>query len=83
LRPDDAETLNNRGNALRGQRKLDDALASYDRALAAKPDHAHAFIGAAVGAGVGATIGALSQVELNRLVEAGQASRLAQGGQAT
>ena len=43
----------------------------------------HALIGAAVGAGVGATIGALSQVELNRLVEAGQASRLAQGGQAT
>jgi len=33
---------NNRGNTLRDLKRFDDALASYDRALAIKPDYAEA-----------------------------------------
>ena len=47
MRPDYAEALNNRGNVLKELKRLDAALASYDRTLAAMPDHAHAFSGAA------------------------------------
>ena len=38
----DTEVLYNRGNALRDLKRFDDALASYDRALAIKPDYAEA-----------------------------------------
>ncbi len=38
--PDYAEALNNRGNALRDLERLEEALASYDKALAIKPDYA-------------------------------------------
>ena len=37
------EAFNNRGNALQELKRLDEALASYDRALALKPDYAEAF----------------------------------------
>ena len=47
LRPDFAEALNNRSNALRELNRFEEALASYDRALAVTADHAHAFSGAA------------------------------------
>ena len=43
MRPDYAEALNNRGNALHELKRLDEALASYDRALALQPDYAEAF----------------------------------------
>ncbi len=39
-----AEALVKRGNMLRQQRRHDEALASYDQALALKPDHAEAFV---------------------------------------
>jgi Tfp pilus assembly protein PilF len=39
IRPDTAEVLHNRGNALQALRRPAEALASYDRALAIKPDH--------------------------------------------
>ena len=42
LRPDDANTFNNRGSALMALGHAEEALASYDRALAIKPDHAEA-----------------------------------------
>ncbi len=42
MRPHDAQTLINRGNALTDLRRPDDALASYDRAIAIAPDHAEA-----------------------------------------
>ena len=35
--------LNNRGNALQNLKRLDEALASYDRAIALKPDYAEAY----------------------------------------
>jgi tetratricopeptide (TPR) repeat protein len=38
--PDDADTLFNRGIALRALRQFDEALACYDRAIAVKPDNA-------------------------------------------
>src|SRR5258706_6478487 len=38
IAPNHAEALTNRGVALRGLKRFDDALASYDRALAIKPD---------------------------------------------
>ena len=40
--PDYAEAFNNRGNALRRLKRLDEALASYDKAIALKPDYAEA-----------------------------------------
>ena len=40
--PDYAEALNNRGNALQELTRPDEALASYDKALALKPDYAEA-----------------------------------------
>jgi tetratricopeptide (TPR) repeat protein len=42
LGPDDAQTHNNRGGALRDLNRFAEALASYDRAIALKPDHADA-----------------------------------------
>ena len=39
---DDAETHNNRGNALRDLRRYAEALASYDQAIALRPDYAAA-----------------------------------------
>ena len=36
--------FNNRGNALRELKRFDEALASYDKALALKPDYAEALI---------------------------------------
>ena len=40
--PKAASAHNNRGNALRELKRLDEALASYDEALALKPDYAEA-----------------------------------------
>ena len=40
--PSYVEALNNRGTALKGLQRYDEALASYDRALALRPDHADA-----------------------------------------
>jgi Tfp pilus assembly protein PilF len=40
LRPDDAGTLNNRGNTLQELKRFDEALASYDRALTLRPNDA-------------------------------------------
>jgi Tfp pilus assembly protein PilF len=42
LRPDHAETLSNRGNALKDLKRFAEALASYDGALAIRPDYAEA-----------------------------------------
>jgi predicted O-linked N-acetylglucosamine transferase (SPINDLY family) len=42
LRPNHAESLNNRGATLRALKRSDDALASYDQAIAARPDYADA-----------------------------------------
>ena len=42
LRPDHAATWNNRGNVLRRLRRSAEALASFDKALALKPDYANA-----------------------------------------
>jgi tetratricopeptide (TPR) repeat protein len=42
VKPDYAEAFNNRGNALQALKRLDEALASYDKALAFKPDYAEA-----------------------------------------
>ena len=42
LKPDYAEALYNRGNALLALKRPEDALASYDRALTLKPDYAEA-----------------------------------------
>jgi protein O-GlcNAc transferase len=39
LAPDYVIALNNRGFALQLLRRLEEAIASYDRALAIKPDH--------------------------------------------
>ncbi|HEY2227481.1 MAG TPA: tetratricopeptide repeat protein [Xanthobacteraceae bacterium] len=41
---EDAEALFARGNALREQRRYDEALTSYDQALALAPDHAEALL---------------------------------------
>ena len=43
LKPDFAEAYNNRGNALRDLKRPEEALASYDRAIALKPDYAEAY----------------------------------------
>jgi Flp pilus assembly protein TadD len=50
LRPDDPETHNNLGVALRGQGRLGEAVASYSRALALRPDYrdAHSNLGIAL-----------------------------------
>src|SRR5262249_44224752 len=40
LAPDHADAFNNRGNALKDLKRLDEALASYERALALAPAHA-------------------------------------------
>ena len=42
-----AEAFFKRGNILRKLKRFEEAIASYDRALALKPDHAHAFSGIA------------------------------------
>jgi tetratricopeptide (TPR) repeat protein len=42
LQPDFAEALNHRGSALRELKRLDEALASYDRALQVRPNYADA-----------------------------------------
>ena len=42
LRPDYAEALYNRGNALQVLKRYAEALASYDRALTVRPDYAEA-----------------------------------------
>src|SRR5262249_36727881 len=42
-KPDYAEAFCNRGSALGGLKRFDEALASYDRAIALKPDYAEAF----------------------------------------
>jgi tetratricopeptide (TPR) repeat protein len=42
IRPDHAEAHNNLGNALEGQGKLDEAMASYQRAVDINPDFAQA-----------------------------------------
>jgi tetratricopeptide (TPR) repeat protein len=42
LKPDFAEALNNRGNALRALKRPRDALTSFDRAVAVRPDYAEA-----------------------------------------
>ena len=39
MRPGDAEILNNRGNALHGLVRYEEALSAYDQALAARPDY--------------------------------------------
>jgi predicted O-linked N-acetylglucosamine transferase (SPINDLY family) len=46
-RPDYVDALNNRGGVQLDLRRLEEALASYDRALAAKPDDSHALSGVA------------------------------------
>ncbi len=38
-----SEVLNNRGNILKGMKRFEEALTSYDRALAVQPDYAEAF----------------------------------------
>jgi predicted O-linked N-acetylglucosamine transferase (SPINDLY family) len=43
LKPDYAEAFNSRGVVLRELQRLDEALASYDKAIALKPDYATAF----------------------------------------
>ena len=43
INPDEPSVLNNSGNALRGLRRFEDALAAYDKAIALKPDYADAF----------------------------------------
>jgi hypothetical protein len=42
VRPDHAEALSNRGVTLRVLKRFDEALASYERALALRPDYAQA-----------------------------------------
>src|SRR6185436_12441640 len=42
LKPDFAEALNNRGNALRALKRLQEALTSFDRAVAVRADYAEA-----------------------------------------
>ena len=42
MRPDYAEALSNRGNTLQELQRFEEALASYDRALALRPDFAEA-----------------------------------------
>ena len=42
FQPGAADVLNNRGNALFELDRNEEALASYDRALAIQPDYAHA-----------------------------------------
>jgi predicted O-linked N-acetylglucosamine transferase (SPINDLY family) len=44
MKPDYAEAYINRGNALKDLKRLDEALASYDKAIALKPDYAEAYI---------------------------------------
>jgi len=43
LKPDFADAYYNQGNALKELKRLDEALASYDKALALKPDYADAY----------------------------------------
>ena len=38
MRPDFVEALNNRGNGLMEMKRFEEALASYDEALAIRPD---------------------------------------------
>ena len=38
-----AEAYNNRGNALQDLKRFEEALASYDKALAIRPDYAEAY----------------------------------------
>ena len=42
LQPDYVDALVNRGVTLHGLKRFDEALASYDRAIALRPDHADA-----------------------------------------
>ena len=43
IRPDYAEVYSNRGNALQDLKRSEEALASYDKAIALKPDYAEAY----------------------------------------
>ena len=43
LKPDYAEGFFNRGIAWKALKRLDEALTSYDKAIALKPDYAEAF----------------------------------------
>ena len=43
IRPDYAEAYSNRGNALQDLKRSEEALASYDKAIALKPDYAEAY----------------------------------------
>ncbi len=47
LKPDHADALNDRGNALDLLRRRDEALESYERALRVRPGHIHALCGRA------------------------------------
>ena len=42
IKPDDAESLNNKGWTLYTLGNLDEAIKCYDKALEIKPDHANA-----------------------------------------
>src|SRR5438445_374360 len=42
IKPDDADAFTNRGVVLQELKRLDEALASYDKALVLKPDYAEA-----------------------------------------
>lgn len=46
--PDSAETHNNRGALLQMMKRYDEALASYDRAIALKPDYANSYFNRAI-----------------------------------
>ena len=43
LKPDFADAYHNRGNVLKDLKRVEEALASYDRAIELKPDHDYAF----------------------------------------
>ena len=44
IKPDDAQTLYNMGNALKDQERLEEAIESYKKALSLKPDYAEVYV---------------------------------------